>query len=217
MVTDQNEKNRKLTPAEKRRLAAYEVISQELEGQGYRRTELTVGIVKANIFAMIMGIPVAVIGFILFLAVNWGRDIRWMSGNMMLLIVLAMLVLIVVHELIHGITWALFADHHFGDIEFGFMKEYLTPYCTCKCPLTKGKYIIGALMPLLILGLLPMAVGIGSGSFFWLLLGIIMTVSAGGDIMIVMMIMKYKSQAEDILYLDHPTQAGGVIFEKKHQ
>ena len=130
MVTDQNEKNRKLTPAEKRRLAAYEVISQELEGQGYRRTELTVGIVKANIFAMIMGIPVAVIGFILFLAVNWGRDIRWMSGNMMLLIVLAMLVLIVVHELIHGITRALFADHHFGDIEFGFMKEYLTPYCT---------------------------------------------------------------------------------------
>ncbi len=217
MVTDQNEKNRKLTPAEKRRLAAYEVISQELEGQGYRRTELTVGIVKANIFAMIMGIPVAVIGFILFLAVNWGRDIRWMSGNMMLLIVLAMLVLIVVHELIHGITWALFADHHFGDIEFGFMKEYLTPYCTCKCPLTKGKYIIGALMPLLILGLLPMAVGIGSGSFFWLLLGIIMTVSAGGDIMIVMMIMKYKSQAEDILYLDHPTQAGGVLFEKNYQ
>ena len=217
MVTDQNEKNRKLTPAEKRRLAAYEVISQELEGQGYRRTELTVGIVKANIFAMIMGIPVAVIGFILFLAVNWSRDIRWMSGSSMLLIVLAMLVLIVVHELIHGVTWALFADHHFGDIEFGFMKEYLTPYCTCKCPLTKGKYIIGALMPLLILGLLPMAVGIGIGSFFWLLLGIIMTVSAGGDIMIVMMIMKYKSQAENILYLDHPTQAGGVIFEKNYQ
>jgi hypothetical protein len=97
------------------------------------------------------------------------------------------------------------------------MKEYLTPYCTCKCPLTKGKYIIGALMPLLILGLLPMAVGIGIGSFFWLLLGIIMTVSAGGDIMIVMMIMKYKSQAEDILYLDHPTQAGGVLFEKNYQ
>ena len=217
MVTDQNEKKRKLTPAEERRLAAYEAISQELAEQGYRRTELTVGIVKANIFAMIMGIPVAVIGFILFLAVNWGRDIHWMSGNMMLLIVLAMLVLIVVHELIHGVTWALFADHHFGDIEFGFMKEYLTPYCTCKCPLTKGKYIIGALMPLLILGLLPMAVGIGIGSFFWLLLGIIMTVSAGGDIMIVMMIMKYKSQAEDILYLDHPTQAGGVLFEKNYQ
>lgn len=217
MVTDQNEKKRKLTPAEERRLAAYEAISQELAEQGYRRTELTVGIVKANIFAMIMGIPVVVIGFILFLAVNWGGDIRWMSGAMPLLLVVAMLALIVVHELIHGITWALFADHHFGDIEFGFMKEYMTPYCTCKCPLTKGKYIIGALMPLFILGLLPMAVGIGMGSFFWLLLGIIMTVSAGGDIMIVMMIVKYKSQAEDILYLDHPTQAGGVIFEKNYQ
>ena len=47
-----------------------------------------------------------------------------------------------------------------------------------------------------------------------LLIGIVMVLSAGGDIMIVMNIMKYKSRSEDVLYLDHPTQAGGVIFEK---
>jgi hypothetical protein len=108
----------------------------------------------------------------------------------------------------------MFTEHHFGDVEFGFMKEYLTPYCTCKCPLSKGKYIIGALMPLIILGIIPMAVGIAAGSMLLLLIGIIMVLSAGGDIMIVMNIMKYKSRSEDVLYLDHPTQAGGVIFEK---
>ena len=215
MVEDKNEKNRKLTPAEQRRLTAYEVISEELAEKGYRRTELTVGIVKANIYAILLGIPVAIIGTVLFFAVNWGKEIRLMSGVQTLLFVIALFALIVVHELIHGITWAAFTQNHFKDIEFGIMKEYLTPYCTCKSPLSKGKYIIGALMPLIILGIIPMAAGIAAGSMFLLLLGIIMTISAGGDILIVQTILKYKSRSEDVLYLDHPTQAGGVIFDKE--
>ena len=214
MVTDQNEKKRKLTPAEERRLAAYEAISQELAEQGYRRTELTVGIVKANIFAMIMGIPVVVIAFILFLAVNWGGDIRWMSGAMPLLLVVAMLALIVVHELIHGLSWAVFTEHHGKDIEFGFMKQYLTPYCTCRVPLGKGQYIFGALMPLLVLGIVPMIAGILAGSLPILLLGIIMADAAAGDILIVWNLLRYRSDAKQIVYMDHPTQAGGVVFER---
>ena len=32
--------------------------------------------------------------------------------------------------------------------------------------------------------------------------------------MIVLNVLKYKSDAKDIVYIDHPTQAGGVIFER---
>lgn len=215
MVGDKNEKKRKLTAAEQRRLKAYEAISEKLAAKGYHRTELTVGIIRANIFAMILSIPVMAVGIVLFVIANRGKEISWMSGRQMIIFVIALLLLIVVHELIHGITWSIFTEHHFGDIEFGFMMEYLTPYCTCKSPLSKGKYIIGALMPLIILGIIPAAAGILTGSMFWLLMGIIMILSAGGDILIVANIMKYKSSSEDVLYLDHPTQAGGVIFEKK--
>ena len=119
-----------------------------------------------------------------------------------------------VHELIHGLSWSLFAEHHWKDIEFGFMKQYLTPYCTCGVPLEKGAYIFGALMPLILLGILPMIAGILCGSFGILLLGIIMADSAAGDIMIVWKILRYRSEAGTIVYIDHPTQAGGVIFEK---
>jgi hypothetical protein len=49
---------------------------------------------------------------------------------------------------------------------------------------------------------------------FWI--GIVMTLSAGGDLMIVWKVMRYKKQegSEEILIYDHPTQAGSVIFEK---
>ena len=55
MVKDEKEKKRVLTEAEKRRLANYEKLSEEYEARGFRRTELTVGIVKANVFAILYG------------------------------------------------------------------------------------------------------------------------------------------------------------------
>jgi hypothetical protein len=133
-----------------------------------------------------------------------------------LLLVVLILVLIVVHELIHGITWSMFTERHFKDIEFGFMKEYFTPYCTCLVPLSKKHYILGALMPGLLLGFIPTALGIllGSSLLFWI--GIVMLLSAGGDLMIVMKLLAFKKQNDstEVLIYDHPTQAGSVIFEK---
>ena len=210
---DQKEKNRKLTEAEKRRQERYEAIADEMVQEGYRKTELTISIIKANVFAVILLIPVMIIGLVLFFMRN--RDIASaFQGGWFLWMILLFLLFIVVHELIHGISWAFFAQNHFRDIEFGFMKEYMTPYCTCAAPLSRGQYIFGALTPLVILGIIPMIYGIYAGSFLWLILGILMTDSAAGDIMIVWNILRYKSQAEEVVYMDHPTQGGGVIFEK---
>ena len=214
MVKDEKEKKRVLTEAEKRRLAHYEKLSEEYEARGFRRTELTVGIVRANIFAILYGIPLSILGFVLFFMKNNDVNLLRMSLSELILFMVLMFVLVVVHELVHGISWSFFTENHWKDIEFGFMKEYLTPYCTCACPLTRGQYIIGTLMPLVLLGLIPLAAAIMAGSYLWLWLGIIMTMSAGGDILIVINILKYKSQAAQVVYIDHPTQAGGVIFEK---
>ena len=127
---------------------------------------------------------------------------------------ISFIVLIVVHELVHGATWALFTGDGFKSIEFGFIKKYLTPYCTCKVALPKKAYILGALMPLILLGIIPLIISIVIGSFGLMWLGIIMVVSAAGDILIVNKILRYKTDASDILYFDHPTDAGGIIFEK---
>ena len=69
-------------------------------------------------------------------------------------------------------------------------------------------------MPLIILGIIPSIVGICIGSLKVLIFGIVMIISAGGDILLVVQILRYKSQAKEVLYVDHPTQAGGVVFER---
>ena len=212
---DEQEKARKLTAAEEKRLARFEARSEEMIRAGYVRKELTVGIMYANVFAVVLVIPVAAVCLGLFFLVNRGGGSFFAPGGFFVFCVL-LLVLIVVHELIHGITWAAFAEHGWKDIEFGIMWQYLTPYCTCTVPLGKTQYIIGALMPLLVLGILPAAAGILFGSFGAVLMGIIMIDAAAGDILIVRNILQYKA-AGTVVYMDHPTQAGGVIFEKKEQ
>ena len=209
------EKDRKLSEKEQRRLAVFEETCERFLQQGYKMTNLTIGIVNANLTVMLLAIPIVAIGILLFV---WKNPIALLRPTPQgsLLLVLLLVVLIVVHELLHGLTWSLFSEHHFKDIEFGFMKEYLTPYCTCMTPLSKSQYIWGALMPCIILGILPTALGIllGSSLLFWI--GIIMILAAGGDIMIVVKVMAFKKQNEskEILVYDHPTQAGSVILEK---
>ena len=210
-----DEKNRKLSAKEQKRLSVFEETCERFSQEGYKKTDLTISIVKANLLVFLLAIPVVAIGVLLF---AWRNPISLLtpSPKGSLLFIVLYFVLIVAHELIHGLTWSLHAEHHFKDIEFGFMKEYLTPYCTCTTPLLKSHYILGALMPCIVLGLLPTAIGIMLGSHLLFWTGIVMILSAGGDIMIVWKVLAFKKQdsSKEVLIYDHPTQAGSVIFEK---
>ncbi|MBQ6261737.1 MAG: DUF3267 domain-containing protein [Firmicutes bacterium] len=210
---DVKETARELTEAERKRLERFEALAEKMKAEGYRRTDLTISIVAANVFALVLFVPLFIGGMALFILKNSVGTID-MGPSSVFGIMIAMLVLIVVHELIHGLVWSIFAERGFKDIEFGFMVKYLTPYCTCGVPLSKGQYIAGALAPLVLLGIVPMIWGILAGSFPVLLVGIIMADSAAGDIQIVWQILRYKSCSSDVVYIDHPTQGGGVIFER---
>ena len=206
-----NEKEKKLTEAEQKRAEQFARISEQMAQQGYTRHDLTIGIGKANLFAVLLLIPLAVIGYGLYFLVHRSLDF---SSSHFLLMLVAFLVLIVVHELIHGVCWSIFTPHHFKDVEFGVMRSSLTPYCTCLVPLGKKQYIFGAVMPLLVLGILPMITAIIIGNPDLLFLGILMADGGAGDIMIIRRILGYRSGAKEIVYMDHPTEAGGVVFDR---
>ena len=210
---DEQEKARKLSEDEQKRLEAFEQLSEGMVREGYRRVELTVSIRKANWFAVLLLIPLFVVGFGLFF-LRHHQITEGFHAYSFFIVMAVYLVLVVVHELIHGLSWSIFAEHHWKDIAFGFMTQYLTPYCSCRVLLSKGQYIFGALMPLVILGILPMIAGILSGSILTLFVGIIMADAAAGDILIVWNLLRYRSDAKQIVYMDHPTQAGGVVFER---
>ena len=213
MGPDEKERRRELSEDERERLLRFEQLSEGMAREGYKSEELTIGIVRANVLTLLMAVPIFALGIFLFFKVNEGIGLTLTAPGLVLFLGLY-LALVVVHELIHGLTWSIFAENHLKDIAFGFMKKYLTPYCSCKVPMGKGPYLLGALMPLILLGILPTALAIAKGSTLWLLIGLIMIVSAGGDILIAAKVIGYRGQGKETLFLDHPTQGGCVVFTK---
>lgn len=206
---------RKLTEAEKNRLQHFEQLSEKMQAEGYQRTFLTVSAVRANIIGSLYGSLLSLPFIIVFFAMSRdGISVPDGSFNTIWILFMAILiVLIVVHELIHGVTWSLFTENHFRDIEFGVIWQMLTPYCTCRQPLRKGQYMTGLLMPCLLLGIIPSVVSWFTHSLLGIAVGAFMIIGAGGDLLIGSMILRHKTKA-DAVYVDHPTECGLAVFEK---
>lgn len=181
----------------------------------------TINIVTANIVSIGIGAVSALVLYGIFFLIwdyqDWfykEKQIAGMDefGTNYLMFMGALIVGIVVHELIHGITWAMYAKTGFKSISFGVMWKMLTPYCHCSEPLKVSHYSIGALMPLIVLGILPSIAAICLKSLFWLTMGVIFIAAAAGDIMVV---WRLRKENPENMVLDHPTEAGYLVYEEE--
>lgn len=208
-----SKKERKLTPREMERKISYEKICDEIEKNGYIKQDLTVGIILANVAAIIIMLPfIALIEWVNS-AVNSIGSVRF-SLSTSIIFLIFFLILVILHEVIHGLTWGIFAKNHFHSITFGVIWKALTPYCTCSEPLKKWQYILGALMPTLILGFGMAAISIVFRQPLLFVLSELMVLSGGGDFFIVLKMLFYSPKGNEVLYYDHPYECGVVAFER---
>ncbi len=202
---------RELTQAELKRKEEFEKLTDKLVAEGYQPDYLTMSVLSANIFALVATLPLTLPLGLIFLIKYGGMTWSVMHS---VFAILWMIVLTVVHEMIHGITWAYFSPDGFQAISFGFIAKDLTPYCTCGTPMKKHQIMIGALMPTLFLGVIPSIVAIFQGSSLLMALGLVMILGGGGDVMISFKLLRHKSKSKDALYIDHPYEVGTVVFER---
>ena len=122
--------------------------------------------------------------------------------------------LIVVHELLHGVGVLLTGNRPAFGIGPGFA------YTTCHAPLSRNGYILVVILPLLVINLGAIAAGaIWSGALGWMLfLSLINTMGAGGDIWMLVRLRRVPSTALIVdlasgfaVYLpDQATTASGI-------
>ena len=193
-----------------------------------KERKLTVSIVWANIFSLFVLAATAIPTAAIWYAV-WGEtsivpspDHRladaeltaWVWHEVMKFGIFAVAVIggVFVHEFVHGLTWACYTKNGWKSISFGFMWKMLTPYCHCSEPLKVRPYIIGALMPLVVVGIIPLIIGLCIGSFFTTFFGVFYVCGAAGDILIA---WKLRHEPAENTVLDHPTECGCIIYEEE--
>lgn len=192
--------------------------------ENYTEKKLTIDLKKANIYSLkillyscvVFLIPYIFLGLYQFsfehLSSTFKRLIEkytFLSGFIPLFFIVLGIVL---HELIHGLTFLPFCKNGFKSIKFGFLKQYLTPYCHCKEALKLKYYRIGVIMPAIILGFLPSVWAVVTGNFYLLCFGIFFIMGAAGDFMILMIL---KNENPEDLVLDHPSEAGCFVYTAK--
>lgn len=169
--------------------------------------EYTMGMGKVNSLVLLMIIPITAMILIPFILIwdyetfNTGKEI---FKDYFLLYFLGG---IIIHELLHGLTWGQFASNGLKSIKFGVKWKFLTPYCHCKEPLKVKHYRIGIAMPLIVMGIIPSIIGLIIGHGGVLSFGIFFIWAAVGDIIGIFMLRKLD---KDIYVSDHPEKMGFI-------
>ena len=120
---------------------------------------------------------------------------------------------IIVHELLHGLAWGMFAKEGWKSIKFGIIWKYLTPYCHSSEPLSANEYRIGTFLPAVILGFIPSIIAIFIGSLGLMAFGFFFSFAAGGDFLILWLLRNEKAST---LVQDHPDKVGCFVIRQEY-
>jgi hypothetical protein len=189
----------------------------------YSKDLLTFDLAKLNRYGFLAFIPINLI-YVLPYYLFWvfsiegfknlglGKELVDYAFGYSFFIVFIMLLGIIIHELIHGITFSFFTKTGFKAIKFGVIWKMLTPYCHCTEPLLVKHYRIGGIMPAIILGFLPFIYSLLFGNIFCLIFAIFFTMAAIGDFYIIYLL---RNENKNSMVLDHPSEVGCYIYRKK--
>ena len=96
--------------------------------------------------------------------------------------ILMLVVLLVVHELIHAFFYGIYAKNGFKSIKFGADLKHFAVYVANLDVMRTDKFIIGLIMPMIIVRVIPSIIAIFIGNMNVLLFGITFVSAAGGDL-----------------------------------
>jgi hypothetical protein len=166
----------------------------------------SISLLKANLIATVALIPVLLIGVGLF-SLLWGPgrytfEMTWAALGVFI-------VGIVVHELLHGVGWQLAMQTENAAVHYGIKWQALTPYAHLTGPIHLGAYRVGTWLPGVVLGLLPLALGLALGASDLLTFGVTFTWSAAGDFMV---LWSLRDLPPDVRVEDHPDRAGARVL-----
>lgn len=169
--------------------------------------EKTIDINRVNLYSVpsiVLGAPIAIILYQVCYGTSY-REVLYNRPSLILLFMLSILGMAVLHELIHGLFFALYAESGFKRIKYGIIWKHLAPYCHCEEAIKAWQYSIVLLMPTIILGLIPLSAGFIMGNFFIYSLGVMMTIGGLGDIIAFGLLQKVSANT---LVIDHSSKVG---------
>ena len=177
-------------------------------------TAITISARQANLFSLAVFFGTMVVYGVPFSFI-WNAGLLFQAFKNFLTnygtLAITLLLGIVIHELLHGITWAIFCKNGMKSIRFGVNWLALSAYAHCTEPLPINRYKLGGAMPGVILGILPGILSIVTGNGWLLMTGMFFTAGAAGDLLVLHKLSTFKNTA---IVQDHPDEIGFLVYHE---
>lgn len=119
---------------------------------------------------------------------------------------------VIAHEGLHSIGWKYTAKLRWSDIIYGVQWSSLTPYAHSKKPMQKPAYVIGSLLPAIVLGFVPYLIALINGYDWLMMFGFVFTFSAAGDFWV---IYTLRHTSKEAWVQDHTENLGCLVYENE--
>ncbi len=172
---------------------------------GYRIEDRSVAMSALPLWLFVLMLVLMIVPVLLYMAVH-SRTQDW---DMAWLTFVYALVLVLLHEGVHAIAWKWASGLPWSAFSFGIQWKTVTPYCHSNTPMPVKAYRIGALMPLILTGLLPWVIAVIVQDVDLANASALLISGAGGDLFILWSI---RDLPASVLLQDHDTQAGCIVL-----
>jgi hypothetical protein len=175
------------------------------------QNDCSISMLGANLLVVVSAGPIAA-ALALAYAAKWGtRSLAYGVWALLDLKIFLITVLpgVLAHELIHGVAWAVFARRPLSSIQIGVRWRNVTPYAHPKDAMPVGAYRVGAVMPAVVMGVLPAVGAIVLGWPRLMAWSLVFVLAAGGDLVVLWLIRRVPAGR---MVQDHPTRAGCQVL-----
>lgn len=158
-----------------------------------------------------------IIVFISLYAIIWGISSLSMYIRIRFVTLIIFLIIFIIlgagHELLHAIGLFVFGKVPWSKIKIGIKWKALLPYAHCSIPVRSSIYRISLLLPNIILGFIPLIVGLAFKLGFIYTMGAFMIMGGLGDFIIIWLI---RSVSPQTYVKDHPDKMGCEVVSLKN-
>ena len=185
-----------------------------LEQNGFSRKDITCGPIKTDIISLLIALLLIIPMYGVY---RWTGNCFEFGGfdiSEILLAEASFFLLAVVHKWLHGCSMAVFAEGKFGSVMSVEVRRSFITRCICVEPLAIYQYVVSALTPMLVLGVIPAIFAIMHGSDFLFLISAVMIVGSASDVFYACKLIVYKTKNKECLFFVHPYQYGYLVLEK---
>ncbi|MEE8147821.1 MAG: DUF3267 domain-containing protein [Longimicrobiales bacterium] len=175
-----------------------------------RTVSIPLASVLAGVVALVVAVPMVLLYERVTRASIWtvlDGDPGWGTITIVIAGVLAGTYL---HELIHAMSFRRIGKASDTAVGIGVHWKVLTPYAWCKDPISATAYRWVAVLPGIILGVIPFVVSLIVVEAWLAAWGVFFTLAASGDLLVLWLI---RDLARTTRIIDHPSRCGCAIVE----